>query len=84
MPTVKLGKKSVVSYGAAKNHCALYVMSVAVVAAHATELAGWDTGKGTVRFTSEHPLPDELVTRLVQARIEENAKPTAGKRGQNA
>ena len=59
-------------------------MSTAVVEAHTAELAGWDTGKGTVRFTVDHPLPDELVTLLVQARVVENAQAGAKKRGQNA
>ncbi|MDB5541549.1 MAG: hypothetical protein JWQ89_3276 [Devosia sp.] len=40
--------------------------------AHATALKGLDTSKGTIRFTPENPLPDELVTRLVKARILEN------------
>lgn len=83
VPTFKLGKRSVVSFGAAKNHCALYVMSPAVVDVHSAELAGWDTGKGTVRFRPDRPLPRELVVRIVQARIAENPTPTATKRSQN-
>jgi uncharacterized protein YdhG (YjbR/CyaY superfamily) len=72
VPTFKQSK-AVVSYGAAKNHCALYVMSTAVVDAHAEELASYDTAKGTVRFGAAKPLPDALVTKLVRARVAENA-----------
>ena len=50
VPTFKHAK-AVVSYGAAKNHCALYVMSTAAA----------------------QPLPDALVTKLVRARVAENA-----------
>jgi uncharacterized protein YdhG (YjbR/CyaY superfamily) len=31
------------------------------------------SGKGTIRFTVEKPLPEALVTKIVEARIEENA-----------
>ncbi len=61
-----------VSFGAAKEHCAFYVMSPAVMEAHREELAVYDTSKGTIRFKSGEPLPSALVTKLVRARIAEN------------
>lgn len=63
---------ALVSFGAGKHHCAFYVQSPAVMEALAADLKGLDTSKGTVRFTPEQPLPDALVTKLVQARIAEN------------
>ena len=39
--------------------------------AHGTELGGYDTGKGTIRFAPDRPLPAALVTTLVRARIAE-------------
>ena len=74
VPAFKQGKL-LVSYGAAKNHCSFYVMSTAVVDAHAAELAGYKLGKGTVQFDPASPLPPALVTKLVQARLAENATP---------
>eukprot|EP01136_Pigoraptor_vietnamica_P042681 Opistho-1_new@17143 len=70
---------ALVSFGAARAHCAFYVQSPAVMAAHTTELAGLDTSKGTVRFTPDAPLADALVTRLVRARLAENAARRADK-----
>ena len=61
-----------VGYGATAKHCALYLMSGSTVAAHEEELRGYDTSKGTIRFTPERPLPEALVTRLVRARVAEN------------
>jgi len=69
-----------VSFGAARSHCAFYVQSPAVMEVHAAELIGLDTSKGTVRFTPDKPLPDALVTRLVRARLAENAAHKAKKR----
>jgi uncharacterized protein YdhG (YjbR/CyaY superfamily) len=61
-----------VSFGAAKNHCAFYVQSPAVMEAHKDALKGFETAKGTVRFPFGEPLPETLVTTLVKARIAEN------------
>lgn len=70
---------ALVSFGAAKHHCAFYVQSPAVMEALAADLKGLDTSKGTVRFTPDDPIPDALVTRLVQARLAENAARKTGK-----
>ena len=71
VPSFKYRGRPLVSLGAGKNHCAFYVQSPAVMAAHHAELAAYDTSKGTVRFRPDAPLPDELVTKLVRARIDE-------------
>ena len=39
--------------------------------AHKDELKGYDTSKGTVRFSPGRPLPEALVNKLVKARIDE-------------
>jgi uncharacterized protein YdhG (YjbR/CyaY superfamily) len=72
VPAFKLGGKSFVSLGAAKDHCSFYVQSPEVMQAFAEELAGFRTAKGTVHFTPDRPIGDDLVRRLVQARIEES------------
>ena len=61
-----------VSFGAAQNHCAFYVMSPAVMDAHQDELKNYDTSKGILRFPADKPLRDALVRKLVMARIREN------------
>ena len=64
-------KKMLVSFGAAKDHCSFYVMSTGVVDAHAAELSAYKLGKGSVQFSPGSPLPADLVTRLVKARLHE-------------
>ena len=49
-------------------------MSGTTVKAHADELKGWETSKGTIRFPPDRPLPAALVRKLVKARIAENAR----------
>lgn len=73
VPAFKYRGRPLVSLGAGKTggHCAFYVQSPAVMDAHRDELAGYDTSKGTIRFPPTEPLPEDLVTRLVRARMAE-------------
>ena len=67
-----------VGFGATRSHCALYLMSGRTVAEHAALLEGYDTSKGTIRFTPDAPLPATLVRRLVKARLAENREESGG------
>jgi uncharacterized protein YdhG (YjbR/CyaY superfamily) len=68
IPGYRLGSRLLVSFGAAKNHCAFYP-GAHPIRAHEAELAGYDLAKGTIRFPAEKPLPAGLVKKLVKTRI---------------
>jgi uncharacterized protein YdhG (YjbR/CyaY superfamily) len=70
IPGYRLGPRLLVSFGAAKNHCAFYP-GAHPIRAHKHELAGYDLAKGTIRFQAEKPLPAGLVKKLVKTRIAE-------------
>lgn len=78
VPTYRLDG-ALVSFGAAKEHCALYVMSPAFMETIADSLAGYDTSKGTIRFQPDNPLPRDLVARIVSGRAAENRALKAAK-----
>ena len=61
-----------VGFAALKDHCTFHVMSVNVTRAHAAELKNYKTGKASIRFPANKPLPTALVKRLIKARIAEN------------
>ncbi len=67
MPAFRLDGKLLVAFGAWANHCAFYPGSV--MEAFKDELRDYDTTRGTIRFSSDHPLPAGLVRKLVKARI---------------
>jgi uncharacterized protein YdhG (YjbR/CyaY superfamily) len=68
IPGFRLKGKLLVSYGAGAKHCAFYPGSI--VQAIKKELKGYDTsGKGTIRFSADKPLPSALVRKIVKARI---------------
>lgn len=73
IPTFRWGGQGLVAYAAFKNHCSLFPMSKGVVAAQGEALAPFVAGKGTLRFTPDKPIPAELVTRIVRARMGEIA-----------
>jgi uncharacterized protein YdhG (YjbR/CyaY superfamily) len=68
-----------VYYAAFPDHCSLFVGSPQVRRRFSSELRPFQGGKGTIRFTPDRPLPPGLVSRIVKARVAENAKATPGK-----
>jgi uncharacterized protein YdhG (YjbR/CyaY superfamily) len=73
MPAFKDQGRFLVSFAAFKDHCSLFPASTAVMEALGDDIEPYLSGKGTLRFTSEHPIPAALVRKIVRARLQENA-----------
>ena len=73
MPTFKDHGRFLVSYAAFKDHCSLFPASKAVMDAHGEALKPFFSGKGTLRFHPDRPIPPALVKKIVRTRIEEIA-----------
>lgn len=74
MPTFRDRGRMVVSFGAFKDHCSFFPMSMAVIERHADELEPFRAAKGTLHFRLDHPLPPDLVRAMVAERMAENAE----------
>lgn len=74
VPAFKLYGKPIVCYAAFKNHCGFYPMSPNILSRFNADLAKFETSKGTIRFKIRDPIPDEIVERIVKARMEELEK----------
>lgn len=68
-----------VSFTAARNHCTFHLMGTDVLPAFADELNEYTLTKGGVHFTPDHPIPTELVTRMVRAKAARNEAAAAAK-----
>jgi uncharacterized protein YdhG (YjbR/CyaY superfamily) len=72
MPTFKYRGRALLGFAAFKNHCSLFPYSKGVLETLEQELEPFDTsGKGTIRFTAEKPLPASLIKKIVKVRIGE-------------
>jgi len=71
MPAFRYHGKVLVYYAAFKAHCSLFPASGAVIERHAARLEGFITSKGTLQFTPDHPIPADLVRRMVRERMAE-------------
>ena len=70
MPSFKLHGKGLIWFAAATHHCAIYG------GPNDPALNGFDvSGKGTLRFKADQPLPVSLVQKLVRARMTKIAGP---------
>jgi uncharacterized protein YdhG (YjbR/CyaY superfamily) len=71
IPAFRLDGRVLVWFAAATNHCSFFPGGI--VEGFEDELLGYETSKGTVRFTPEHPLPVVLIRKLVKAAMARNA-----------
>lgn len=71
MPAFRLNGRLIAGVKAAANHCSFHPMSGDTVASLKTDLAAYETSRGTIRFSARAGLPATLVRKLVRARIAE-------------
>ena len=71
-PAFKLSGKAVAGFSASRGHLTYLPHSGAILQGMPPErLRGYTYGKGSLRFPLDTPLPDELLTALVDARLAE-------------
>lgn len=77
MPTFTLNG-NLVHFAAFKNHIGFYPVPTGIEK-FKKELAVYETGKGSVKFPLDRPIPFDLITKIVKFRVKENM--AKGKKG---
>ena len=67
MPALKASGKPLIGFVAAKRHLSIFPFSPAVVEHVRDRLDGFELSKGTIRFSVDHPLPDDVIREVVSA-----------------
>jgi uncharacterized protein YdhG (YjbR/CyaY superfamily) len=62
---------NLVHFGGYKSHIGFYPAPIGIEA-FKEETAKYETGKGTLQFPIDKPLPLELISRIVKFRVEKN------------
>jgi uncharacterized protein YdhG (YjbR/CyaY superfamily) len=69
VPGFKLRGTYLIGYAAAKKHLSVFPTSKPIEVLQ-DRLGDFSTSKGTVRFTPDNPIPDELLRELVAVRVQ--------------
>jgi uncharacterized protein YdhG (YjbR/CyaY superfamily) len=65
--------RPLLGFSAAKKHLSIFPFSPAAIEAVKDRLGGFDLAKGTIRFTPERPVPEDVLADVVRARMQEIA-----------
>lgn len=68
MPALLYRGKGFIAAMEAKQHLGLYPFSGSVLPSLAAELGGFEWSPGALQFTAEHPVPDDLLRRILAER----------------
>lgn len=71
IPAFRLNEKNLVYYAGWKNHFSIYPVPKGDHA-FVKEITAYQTGKGTLQFPLDKPIPVRLISKLVMQRIKEN------------
>jgi uncharacterized protein YdhG (YjbR/CyaY superfamily) len=79
IPTFTLNKTYLVYFAAFKNHIGFYPTPIGMEA-FKEEFIHYKTGKGSIQFPLDKPMPFDLITKIVEFRIKENLEKAAKKK----
>ena len=71
IPIMRLNR-DLVGFASQKDHLSLYTMSPSLMRKLKPELKGIKISGATIHFTSDNPIPDDILERIIMARIKED------------
>ena len=82
IPTFDLNGRHLVHFAGYAKHIGLYPVP-SVIEAFKEELKPYKSGKGSVQFRLDRPIPTDLIRRIVEFRVEENTGKASGRAPRN-
>ena len=71
VPAFIYSGRPLLGFGATKKHLSIFPFSPAAIEAVRDRLEGFDVAKGTIRFSPDNPVPDDVLADVVRARMQE-------------
>jgi len=71
MPAFKIDDRFFMSYDAFKSHFSLFPWTDGMAETLGDEIKPYVSGKGTLRFAADQPLPQDLIRKIVEIRLKE-------------
>jgi uncharacterized protein YdhG (YjbR/CyaY superfamily) len=78
IPTFDLDGRYLLYIAAFREHVSVYPVTSGMVARYGKAIAPYRSGKGTLRFPLDAPIPAALVTRLAKVRVRERRDAAGG------
>ena len=63
--------RPLIGVAASAEHLSVFPFTPAAIDAVSAHLEGLSLSKGTIRFTPDHPVPDDVLEQIVEARLAE-------------
>jgi uncharacterized protein YdhG (YjbR/CyaY superfamily) len=74
IPTFDLDGQYLLYIAAFRDHVSVYPVTAGMVARYGKAIAPFRSGKGTLRFSLDAPIPVDLIARLARVRIQERLR----------
>ena len=74
IPTFDLDGRYLLYIAAFENHVSLYPVTKGMIAKHGAAIAKYRSGRGTLRFSLDKPIPIALIRKLARVRVQERTK----------
>lgn len=74
IPTFDLDGQYLIYMAAFKEHVSIYPVTAGMVKKYGNRIAPFRSGKGTLRFALDQPIPTDLVTKLAKVRVQERRR----------
>ena len=71
IPTFDLNGQYVVYFAAWKKHIGLYPVTGVVAKAFKEEIKAYKSGKGSLKFPLDEPMPKDLIRKIIKIRVKE-------------